>query len=69
MTTNNNDPRGTQRPATSYRQPVSHESATDQALRYARSEGLPEEKIQEVIRNPYSTPSDLRLAADNYNDD
>lgn len=45
------------------------ESAADNALRYARSEGLPEEKIQEVLRAPFSTPSDLRRAADNYNDD
>ncbi len=69
MTNTNNDPRGQTRPAPSYQSPASQESAADSALRYARNEGLPEEKIQEVLHSPYSSPSDLRQAADNYNDD
>jgi hypothetical protein len=69
MTNPTNDPRDSGRPAFRYEPPRSYESESESALRYARTEQLPEEKIQEVLRSPYSTPSDLRRAADNYNDD
>ena len=39
------------------------------AVEYARSEGLPEATIQEVLRDPRNNASDMRRAADNYNDD
>jgi hypothetical protein len=40
-----------------------------EAVNYARNEGLPEEKVREVLRNPWNNSSDMRRAADNYNDD
>lgn len=69
MNNKNNNLRDPQVNAPAHRHSAVPESSADNALRYARSEGLPEEKIQEVLRAPFSSPSDLRRAADNYNDD
>jgi hypothetical protein len=69
MTNKNDNLRDPQGNVLVHRHHAVPESPADNALRYARSEGLPEEKIQEVLRAPYSTPCDLRRAADNYNDD
>jgi hypothetical protein len=69
MTNPTDNGRGVVPPTLHTSPPRYYESAIDNAVSYARTEGLPEARIQEILRSPYSTPCDLWRAADTYNDD